>query len=225
MALTRLLSIDSVGDAVYSTIRDAIISGELKPGTPLRVPAIAQQLGVSRSPVREAIIRLTTERLAHSEPRLGAVVTQITRGDLTGLYEIREVLEGLAGRLSASMIDGDKIKALGSILVEHEKAVRTNNIEEHVELDLSFHRLIRQSACNSELVVLLNHLESQVRLAMLTITVTSGPKIAFHEHTLIYDAIEAHDPDLAEKTSRAHIARLRNTLLTQDSRDSNRSVS
>ncbi len=213
MALTPLTSIDSLGDAVYNNIRDAIISGELEPGTPLRVPAIAQALGCSRSPVREAIIRLTSDRLAHSEPRLGAVVAEIKRQDLVGLYEIREVLEGLAARLAAKSNESGPIENLGDLLNKDEEAVEQGNIDEHIELDLSFHRLLRRIAGNSELERLLDQLESQVRLAMLTITVSSGPHIAVNEHKLIYRAIQSHDPDSAEQAARAHIVRLHETLL------------
>ncbi len=215
MALARLTSIDSLGDAVYNNIRDAIITGELKPGTPLRVPAIAQSLGVSRSPVREAVIRLTSERLARSEPRLGAVVTEIKREDLAGLYEIREVLEGLASRLAAVSKDTDSIVGFGLLLEQHELAVKRNDINEHIELDLSFHRSIRRIAGNRELELLLNNLESQVRLAMLTVTVSSGPHVALEEHKEIYQAIKNRDPNGAEKAARAHIARLHNALMNQ----------
>jgi DNA-binding GntR family transcriptional regulator len=215
MALTELPNTDRLGDAVYNRIRDAIISGELKPGTPLRVPAIAQDLGVSRSPVREAIIRLTGERLAHSEPRLGAMVAKVKRQDLADLYEIREVLEGLAARLAAASTNFGPIADLKEILHKHDNAVSQGNIDEHIELDLSFHRLVRQMAGNKELELLLNHIESQVRLAMLTITVSSGPHIALGEHKSIYKAIQSRDPNGAEKAARAHIARLHDTLMNE----------
>ncbi len=215
MALSELPNTDLLGDAVYNRIRDAIISGELEPGTPLRVPAIAQELGVSRSPVREAIIRLTGERLAHSEPRLGAVVTEIKRQDLVCLYEIREVLEGLAARLAATSKESVPIEYLEDLLHKDDNAVTHGNIDEHIELDLSFHRLVRRIAGNAELTRLLDQIESQVRIAMLTVTVTSGPHLAVDEHKLIYKAIQSRDPDGAEKCMRAHISRLHETLLHQ----------
>ena len=215
MALSELPTTDSLGDTVYNRIRDAIISGELESGTPLRVPALAEILGVSRSPVREAIIRLTSERLAHSEPRLGAVVAKVKRQDLAGLYEIREVLEGLAARLAAQADEPEPIEKLQELLRKHDHAVSHGDIDEHIELDLSFHRLVRQMAGNLELELLLNHIESQVRLAMLTITVSSGPHIAVDEHKSIYKAIQRHDPNGAEKAARAHIARLHDTLMNE----------
>lgn len=215
MALTELPNTNSLGEAVYNRIRDAIISGELQPGTPLRVPALAETLGVSRSPVREAIIRLTSERLAHSEPRLGAVVANVKRQDLVGLYEIREVLEGLAARLAAASTDFSQMALVEEVLEKHDHAVSLGNIDEHIELDLSFHRLVRQMAGNTELELLLNHIESLVRLAMLTVTVSSGPHIAFEEHKSIYKAIQSRDPSDAEKAARAHIARLHDTLMNE----------
>ncbi len=218
MALSELPSTDLLGDAVYNRIRDAIISGELEPGTPLRVPAIAQELGVSRSPVREAIIRLTGERLAHSEPRLGAVVTEIKRQDLVCLYEIREVLEGLAARLAATSIEQAPVEDLEGLLHKDENAIIRGNIDEHIELDLSFHRLVRRIAGNAELNRVLDQIEVQVRLAMLTVTVTSGPHLAVDEHKQIFKAIQSRDPNGAEKCMRAHISRLHETLLNQNPR-------
>ncbi len=212
MALSQIPSSDLLGEAVYNRIRDAIITGELAPGERLRVPSLAKELGVSRSPVREAVIRLINERLAVSEPRLGAVVTKVDRHDLVVLYEVREVLEGLAARLAAKSPSRELITNLSMVLDEHEQAVSALDLAKHVESDTSFHRFIRLSTGNPELVRLLDHIEAQVRLAMLTVTATAGPKIALEEHKAIFSAVRDSDMENAERLARMHIIRLRDAL-------------
>jgi DNA-binding GntR family transcriptional regulator len=100
MGLGRLPPADRIADTVDEKLCNAIFARTLQPGTRLSVPALAAELGVSRSPVREAVLRLTQERLAREEPRRGAVVAHIGPRELTALYEVREVLEGLAARLA-----------------------------------------------------------------------------------------------------------------------------
>src|SRR5579875_1256952 len=103
MHLERLpaAATDRIADAVYERIRDAIFTGALPPDARLSVPALADRLGVSRSPVREAVMRLIHDRLAVEEPRRGAVIARIEPADLIHIYEVREALEGLAVSLAA----------------------------------------------------------------------------------------------------------------------------
>lgn len=216
MGISELPLVDRLGDAVYAKLRDAIISGEIEPGARLQVPTLAHALGVSRSPVRDAVIRLTNERLAIDEPRRGAVVVQVDRQQLVALYEVREVLEGLAARMASTSVQLPQLdKDLTLLLTEHEQALENMDVAKHIELDTQFHRLIRRAAGNHELEHMLDHIEAQVRLAMLTVTITSGPHHALDEHRAIYDAIRVGDPEEAQQKACAHIARLRQALTCQ----------
>lgn len=217
MSLVPLSSSERIriGDAVYERLRDAIFTGILPPGSKLSIPALAESLGVSRSPVREAVVRLTQERFAREEPRRGAVVARVDLPELVRLYEVREVLEGLAARLAVLHGSEAFFAELTRTHREHEQAVTAGDTTRHMELDMRFHQLSRSAADNPELLRLLDDIQGRVRLAMLTTTVTSGPSLAVEDHRLILEAIVARDAELAEQRARAHIVRLRQALHAQ----------
>lgn len=210
-----LASDPRVTDHVHHELREQIIAGDLPASARLSVPALAARLGVSRSPVREAIVRLVHERLAREEPRRGAVVADVSHKALTAIYEVREVLEGLAARLAVENAGRRLIRTLEEILQEHERAVSAEDPTAASEADMTFHRLIREAADNAEVVRMLDDVQTQVRLAMRTTRVTAGPTLAIADHRAIVTAMEAGDPAAAEEAARAHIARLRSVLAEQ----------
>lgn len=203
---------DRLGDAVYEQLRDEILSGALPAGARLSVPALAERLDVSRSPVRDAVVRLVQERLAREEPRRGAVVIEVTRADLVAIYDVREVMEGLAARLAVENAGRRFVDELADIVARHEEVVQASDVATHFEVDTSFHRLIRQAAGNDEVYRVLEEIQGKVRLAMLTTSVTAGPRQAVDDHRTILAAIRQGDPAAAEEAARAHIVRLRQAL-------------
>jgi DNA-binding GntR family transcriptional regulator len=203
---------DRLVDDVYRRLRDDIVAGTLAPGERLSVPALAAQLQVSRSPVRDAVARLVQERLATEAPRRGAVVARVGVRELSALYEVREVLEGLAARLAVDNVGQRLVRSLAAVMAEHEAAVATGDLARHFQLDLRFHSLIREAAGNAELTRFLDDIQIQVRLAMQTTSVTGGPERALDDHRAILAAIDAGDGLAAERASRDHIIRLRDAL-------------
>jgi DNA-binding GntR family transcriptional regulator len=139
-------------DTVYERLREAILTGEIEPGEKLSVPALAQKLAVSRSPIVAAVQRLTQDGLAVEEPRRGAVVTIISVPELIRLYEIREVLEGLAARLAAERATEENIAGMAAVLERHEAAVNPDDQQTRMLENVNFHRLIRDAAQHPELV-------------------------------------------------------------------------
>jgi len=207
--LTMPARASALAEQAYVTLRDAILSHQLPPGTRLSVPEMARQLGISRSPAREAITRIAHEGLAHVEPHRGAVVADIRASDLIEIYAIREVLEGLACRLAAVRITDTDLDALGLLLEEHQEAVAAGNAERHYTLDQRFHAAIRDIAGNSRLRESLDRLQGQIRVAMFTTRRSPGgmPQ-ALAEHRLILEALATKEPTRAEQAGRGHIARL-----------------
>ncbi|MGH3636939.1 MAG: GntR family transcriptional regulator, partial [Mycobacterium sp.] len=153
------------------------------------------------------------ERLAREEPRRGAVVARVGLRDLAVLYEVREVLEGLAARLAVENSGRRLVRALHETTDEHEQSVAAGDMEQHMFHDLHFHALIRDAAGNAEVKRLLDDIQTQVRLAMQTTAITAGPQRALADHRVLLAAIESGDPIAAEQAARAHIARLRQALL------------
>jgi DNA-binding GntR family transcriptional regulator len=209
MAPTRL------ADDVYEQLREEIIRGELAAGDRLAVPALAVKFSISRSPVREAIQRLVAEGLLTEHVHRGAVVARITASDLAQLYEIREVLEGLAARLAAQRILPRELEELAEILHQHELVIEEGSLSAHMEADVRFHRRVHEIAGNEELLRQMGRQQAMIRMAMHTTVVSAGPGRALSDHRDLLQALQAHDPDLAERVARDHIVRLRVALLTQ----------
>lgn len=204
----------SVGNALaeqaYDVLREAVTAQQIPAGTSLSVPEIARRLGISRSPVREAIARLVADGLAVAEPRRGAVVANITRDELVEIYDLREVLEGLACRLAATRLSDEELAELEELLDAHRKAVRDGDVAGHMSLDQAFHAAVRGATGNSRLVDGLDRLQGQIRLAMdATHRPAGAMEQALSEHEAIVEALRARDAVRAEQVGRRHIARLR----------------
>lgn len=202
-----------IGEQAYQLVRDAILDGRLAPGTRLPVPEIARQLGISRSPAREAIARVAAEGLAVVEPRRGAVVARISPESLRDIYEVREVLEGLACRLAAERATAAELEELRVIVAEHRIAVNDGDVAVHMELDQRFHGKVRQAARNPPLVEALDRLQSQIRIAMNTTLRSPGGMAAAHaEHEQIAAALLRRDRQASETAGRHHVQRLKAEL-------------
>ena len=204
---------DGLTEQAYLVLRNAILNNVLPPGTKLSVPEIARQLNISRSPAREAVARIQHEGLADYVPHRGAFVTRIDLAALAEIYDIREVLEGLAGRLATERVDEAWIDDLDRLWAEHSRAIEAGDISRHIRLDGEFHQRIREAAGNSRLAEFLDSLQGQIRLAMTTTSRRGGgAAAAIAEHRDVIDAMRARDGDLVERTLKSHIRRLHDSL-------------
>lgn len=206
---------DLLADRAYKEILNAIFARKLSPGTTLSVPDLARQLAISRSPVREAIQRVVHEGLAVTEPHRGAVVASFGTAEVLNLYEIREVLEGLAARRAAERLDSSSKADLQKLVKEHREVLEQGKgFVMHMDLDMQFHRRIRELSGNAQLAELLLNLQGRVRLVMHSLWHNkNAPQRALEDHAVILAALCDGDPSEAESAARAHIARLRKTLV------------
>lgn len=205
---------DLLADKAYKEIQNAILSNRLVPGASLSVPELARQMAISRSPVREAVQRLVHEGLAISVPYHGAEVMRVTIEDLQNLYEVREVLEGLAALRATERLDEVGRGELESTVAKHERVLaEEKGFIAHMELDMRFHSLIRDYANNHYLTEPLVTLQGKVRLAMHSLWRSDdAPHRALEDHKKILAAISSGDPAAAESEARMHIARIRIAL-------------
>ncbi|MHA6625719.1 GntR family transcriptional regulator [Pseudonocardia sichuanensis] len=215
-ALDRLEQGGQLAERTYEAVKSAILVNRLPPGTPLSVPELARQLGVSRSPVREAVQRLIYDGLATHAPNRGAEVSRVDIDDLRQLYLVREQLEGLAARLATEHLDADSLAGLREILAEHEAALATSSGEDilaHIDLDRRFHRTLRELAANPHLTAALEPMAGRSHFALHSLWRSpDAPRLALDEHRQIVEAMVAGDPELAAEAARRHIARLRTRL-------------
>lgn len=191
-------------DDAYRVLHARIVSGELKPGQKMREVEIADSLGLSRTPVREAFHRLKGDGLLTQEPNKGAVVRQLDYQSISELYKIREVLEGTAAGLAARQISEVELAALYDMLALQMQA--KDDVAEASRLNKLFHRTLCLSAHNRYLVEMIDGLDlSMALLGRSTLGLDARKDEAIAEHREILDAIAADDATAAEETARRHI--------------------
>ena len=149
-------------DVVFNTLREAILKGELKPGERLMELQLAAKLGVSRTPIREAIRMLEQEGLAVTIPRKGAEVAKMTEKDMEDVLQIREALDELAAKIACEQISEEQLEELVATMHEFEESTKTDNVKKIAEADVKFHDIIYQSTGNTKLVNMLNNLREQM---------------------------------------------------------------
>lgn len=204
-------------EAAYAMIREGILSGDFERGIRLREETLAQQAGVSRTPVREALRRLDAEGLVEFSPHRGARVTAWSAGELEDLYEIRAMLEGHAAGLAAQRITAEEVEALADLATRMES---TDDLNQVKSLNSEFHWLIVRASRNS-------HLDSLVRGIVDTPLVhrtfesyTADRRAASHlHHREIVAALRAGNRAWAESMMRAHIMAAQTTVVEALDRD------
>lgn len=213
----------TTADAVYQALRRGIIHGALVPGERLRSDALASELQVSRTPVREALRKLEAEGLvAQSGSRL--VVRALSEQDLTELFYVREALEGMAARLAAENATPSEIAAIHELLEDMETVSRRGDINTLRRLTGEFHQLVCRAAHNDRLFQLLTSLLDQVRQIRTSTLYGEGRAAeALQEHRRLLQALEARDGDKAEALAREHRRKtiaLRRRMLREQQRQS-----
>ena len=191
-------------DVAYWTIRDAIRTGVIRPGARLVELDLAAALEMSRTPVREALRRLDVERLVEHAPRRGYLVPTVTLEELVEIFEIREVLEGLAARRAAQRMAPAEIDALRTTVERMEQARDADDLTLLAEASVAFHRVLRSGSRHARLPTLIGVLgDSHPSFGAHELAPERvGPAVA--EHRAIYEAIAARDPDAAETLTREH---------------------
>ncbi len=197
-------------DAVTHVLREAILDGTLSPSSWLREAELASALSVSRTPVREALRRLTLEGLVVATPHQGSVVSSLSIDDILHVYTVRETLEGLAARLAASKRSEQELNELNETLRRMQDVPPESNPRELSRLNLVFHRVIRRAAGNQYLDHFLTQVEHSVRRFRHTTYEYPGrAEESLEEHRCIVAAIAAGDPVMAEKWAVSHMRRAR----------------
>lgn len=193
-------------DVVYHTLRDAILKGELEPGERLMEIHLAERLGVSRTPVREAIRMLEKEGLAVTYPRKGAQVAKMTIKDLEDVLEIREVLDVLSSRNACDKITEKELEQLEVVLQEQRDAVKSGKVRKIVEKDESFHNIIYHVADNPKLQEILFGLREQMyRYRYEYVKNEDILKNLLIEHAQIIEALKNRDKKGVEKIMVLHL--------------------
>ncbi len=193
-------------DIVFKTLREAIITGDLQPGERLMEIKLANELGVSRTPVREAIRKLELEGLVIMTARKGAEVAPINEKDLREVLEIRKALESLACVLACKNVKDLNIRKLKAINGEITKAIEAENIELITKKDVEFHEMINTLTDNNRLIQMLHQLKEHIfRYRFEYIKEMKNKHAIVDEHDRIIEALSRKDAEAASKEIELHI--------------------
>jgi len=196
----------SIRELVLQELRTAIFTGDIKPGDRLVENNIAIAMGVSRTPVREALRQLESEGLAINIPRKGTVVKGICIEDAIEIYDIREVLEGLVVREACLHISRIEIRELKEIIEDMKNLIENNEEKEYVEVHNKFNRIILDACHNKRLIAQMEYIYEYLQSLRKVSLMTKERKLeALKEHIEIVDAIEVGNEELAEERARAHV--------------------
>lgn len=196
----------SLGGQIFSRIREDILSGEYKRGEELKEATLGKKLGVSRTPVREALRQLELEGLVEIIPNRGARVTGISEKDIADIYRMRSRLEGLAARWAAEHIKEEDIAQMEEILLLSEFHLKKSQKDQMVRLDGRFHEILYHGANSRMLEHVLTGFHYYVKMARFTsVQEKSRAEESVKEHKAILGAIKNRDGDLAEKLANEHI--------------------
>ena len=194
----------------YESIREYILEGKLEDNTRLTEEHMATQLGISKSPVREALNRLEAEGLLRIEPRRGAYLRTLSAKEVDDLYDLREPLEVHA--VNTARLTPELMETLRNHLATMRAMLAANDKVRYIQADVDFHDAIARATGNDRLVGVLASVQNHIRLTRRkTYDLSSTNAVAFHEK--IVRALEAGDKDAAQQFMSAHISEVRFKLI------------
>ena len=196
----------SLRGRVFQSIREDILSGRYEQNTELKEAAIGAELGVSRTPVREALRQLELEGLVTIIPNRGAYVNMITAKDVQDIYVIRSMLEGLCARWATQSITAEQLDSMEETLCLSEYHTSKKNSEKLYELDSLFHEQLDEAGGSRILNHILSDFHDYVKMVRkATISTSSRSVTSTEEHRAIFEAIKEKDPDKAEALAKEHV--------------------
>lgn len=193
-----------LSNQVYEILKDMIANHRFQPGTRINVEQITKELGVSRTPVWEAISRLEQESLVENIPNRGVFMSILTPQQALDLYVVREVLEGMAAKLAAVNIDTKTLEMMEACLEEQKVVIESQDLIEYSKLDFQFHAAVYGACGNKYLQEMLETIKNKMRPIKLSLQVEPVLPHLFEDHVNLLNALRAHDPDKAEQVFRKH---------------------
>lgn len=201
-------------ETVCEALRDAIRRGILEPGERLMEVQLAEELGISRTPVREAIRKLEQEGYVIMMPRRGTYVSSLSVHDVKEIFEIRTALESLSTTLATMRIEPEELEKLRTLLIEIEGHIKRKDIDKIVATDIEFHGLLYQVSRNERLVTIISNLKEQLaRFRTLSMSYPGRLQKTLEEHRAMVEAIAAGDVDAARDAAEHHMEQAEETLL------------
>lgn len=218
--LSKIEGYELLSQKVYRILKTGIVKKYLKPGTKLLEVKIAKQMGVSRTPVREAIRELAAEGFVKISPNQGVIVSIASIEDTQEVLQIRSVLEGLAARLATKVINGEEIKELEKYIEQMEYYANKDNALAFSKMDVKFHELILNICGNNRLIQIRKNLSDQAhRYRIRSLSIPGRLKHSLKEHQEIVKALKRKDSEQAGRSSQKHIENVLKNILAHESKE------
>lgn len=196
----------SLKETAYRTIKDAIVSLRLEPGTPLVETTLAEELGISKTPVRDALQELEREGFVARIFFKGTYVTDVTMKDVREVFQLRAVLEGLAARLAAPLFGDGELEQIGAHLSAAEEALAGGDLRLCSQHGTELHQAIIRKADNGRLIPIIQNLDDHVRrFRALSDRISGRLHRSVQEHRRVLAALHDRDPEAAEQAMRDHL--------------------
>ena len=206
----------SLGEHVFESLKQAIVQGKISDGEWLVESHIAETLGISRTPVREAIHKLEREGLIERQPRGGFTVLGLNRNDIEETFGIRSVLEGYAARLAAEKHKKEELEPLEKKIAEFQKALDRKRMNDLPEINTDFHDLLYALSKSPKLINIINGLRDQIyRFRKMNLKEEKFATTSNHDHKKMLQSIRKRDAEVAEQLTREHILRGREIVLKE----------
>ncbi|MFW5992262.1 MAG: GntR family transcriptional regulator [Halanaerobiaceae bacterium] len=192
---------------VYSVLRESILAGQIEPGEKITEVEIAEQLNVSRTPVREAFRMLELEELIIIVPQQGVFIAGIkSKKEIDDIFQVRIELEGLAACLAARNITDEQIDELNSCLEQIKECIKKDDLKRCIQIDITFHQIIKEASSNKWLEKYLDSLFEQItRFRAKSLAQEGRMEIALTDHKKLGSAITEGDCELARSLAKKHI--------------------
>jgi DNA-binding GntR family transcriptional regulator len=204
--LKKVDALPSLKDQAYAAIKEAILSLQLEPGTPLVEKNLARQLGISRTPVRDALQELKREGFVTRRSFKGTYVTDVTMKDTTEIFQLRAVLEGLAAQVAAPLFSPAELAEIEGHLAAAEAALADGNLTRCSECGQKLHQAIIDKADNHRLAAIIHNLDDHLRrLRILSDRISGRLNTSVVEHRAVWHALSQQDPAAAEQAMRTHL--------------------
>jgi len=209
--ILKLEGYDLLSQKVYRTLKTEIVKGFLEPGTKLLENKIAEEMQVSRTPVREAMQKLVAEGLVKTTPNQTMVVTEVSPEDIKEVLQIRGVLEGLAARITAKKINRQEIDELEKVVAQMSLYIADKNLLAYCKVDDEFHDFILNICGNKWIIKIRENLGNFVyRFRVKSLSVSGRLRHSLEEHQKIMESLKKHNSEEADRLSQIH---MENTLI------------
>ncbi len=204
--ILKIEGYELLNQKVYRLLKESIIKGFLEPGTKLLENKIAEEMQVSRTPVREAMQKLVAEGFVKTAPNQTMVVTEVSPEDVKEVLQIRGVLEGLAARITAKKINRQEIDELENVVTKMSLHVSRENLSSYCKVDDEFHNLILNICGNKWIIQIRDNLGSFIyRFRIKSLSIPGRLKHSLEEHQAIMESLKKHNSEEADRLSKIHM--------------------